>query len=44
MKYETPEVVAWTSALTAIQSKKEGSGHDTDSKEPPPAAYEDWED
>jgi hypothetical protein len=43
MKYETPKLTALTPAINAIQNKKNSTGSDTDGKEPPPAAYEDWE-
>jgi hypothetical protein len=43
MKYETPDLKALTPAITAIQNKKDGIGRDGELQEPPPVAYEDWE-
>jgi hypothetical protein len=45
MKYETPELTTLTPAINAIQTNKRTSGSDgpTPKKEPPAAAYEDWE-
>jgi hypothetical protein len=46
MKYETPQLTTLAPAINAIQTLKASEGMDSDSppKEPPPPAYEDWED
>ena len=44
MKYDTPELAALTPAINAIQTSKVTIGVDRpNDKEPPTAAYQDWE-
>lgn len=45
MEYKAPELTALAPAITAIQHAKITAGRDLPNlKEPPVAAYEDWED
>jgi hypothetical protein len=46
MKYESPRIITLAPAIDVIQTLKVTHGADSDipPKEPPPAAYEDYED